>query len=72
MSTVFIFILLRRLFRFSEINFDDSITVVKALKEDFFLELATVLDEKSQPVFKYNLDDKRFWESSTGWKRVFQ
>jgi hypothetical protein len=63
---------LKCLCRFTEINFDDSVTVVKALKEDFFLELATVLDESNQPVFKYNLNDKRFWESPTGWKRVFK
>jgi len=58
--------------RFSEINFDDKATVVKALKEDFFFELATVLDENSQPVFKYNIDDKRFWTSPAGWKRMFE
>ena len=63
---------LKCLCRFSEINFDDEETIVKALKEDFFLELATVLDEKKQPVFKYNLNDKRFWESPTGWKRMFE
>jgi len=62
---------LKCLCRFSEINFYDHETIVKALKEDFFLELATVLDEKNLPVFKYNLNDKRFWESPTGWKRVF-
>ena len=63
---------LKCLGRFSEINFHDSATVIKALKEDFFLELATVLDENKQPVFKYNLNDKRFWESSSGWKRIFK
>ncbi|MBZ5856416.1 hypothetical protein [Flavihumibacter profundi] len=63
---------LKCLCRFSEINFDDKETIVKALKEDFFLELATVLDEKKEPVFKYNLNDKRFWESPTGWRRMFE
>ena len=63
---------LKCLCRFSEINFDDKETAVKALKEDFFFELATVLDENSQPVFKYNLNDKRFWDSPKGWKRIFE
>jgi hypothetical protein len=43
----------------------------KALKEDFFFELATVLDENNQPVFKYNINDKRFW-NSPAWKRMFE
>jgi hypothetical protein len=46
-------------------------SIYKAQKEDFFLELATVLDEKKEPVFKYNLNDKRFWDSPTGWRRMF-
>jgi hypothetical protein len=62
---------LQCLCRFSEINFNDYSTVIKALEKDFFSELATVLDEKGQPVFRYNVNDKRFWDSSTGWKRVF-
>jgi len=58
--------------RFSEINFNDSKTAAKALSEDLFTELATVLDEKKKPVFEYNLDDKRFWTSLTGWRRIFE
>jgi len=57
---------------YSEVNFNDYETALNALKEDFFLELATLLDEKNQPVYNYNVDDLRFWESSTGWKRVFK
>jgi hypothetical protein len=62
---------LKCLCRFSEINFDDRETVIKALKEDFFYRLAVVKDENKQPLFKYNLDDRRFWVSPTGWKRAF-
>lgn len=58
--------------RFSEINFDDKETAVEGLKEDFFIELATVLDENKQPVFRYNINDKRFWDSPTGWKGMFE
>jgi hypothetical protein len=53
-------------------NFGEKEVIKKAIREYYFLELATKLDEKGQPSFKYNLDDKRFWESSTGWKRVFE
>ncbi len=57
---------------FSLINFEDKQTILKAMYEYFFLELATVLDENNQPVFKYNLNDKRFWDSATGWRRMFR
>lgn len=63
---------LKCLCRFSEINFDDKETAVEGLKEDFFIALATVLNEKKQPVFRYNINDKRFWDSPTGWKRMFE
>lgn len=62
---------LKCLCRFSEVNFNDKQTTIRALQDDFFYELATVLDENSQPVFRYNLNDKRFWESPTGWKSFF-
>lgn len=57
---------------FSLINFDNKQTILKAIREYYFLELAAVLDENSQPVFKYNLNDKRFWDSPTGWRRMFE
>ncbi|WP_133054604.1 hypothetical protein [Niastella populi] len=57
---------------YSEINFNDYESALDALEEDFFLELATLLDEKNQPVYKYNVNDRRFWESPTGWKRIFK
>lgn len=62
----------KRLGPFTLANFDDRATIQKAIREYYFLELATVLDEKKEPVFKYNLNDKRFWESPTGWKRMFE
>lgn len=63
---------LKCLCKFSEINFYDRLSVVAALKNDFFLAMSTVLDENKNPVFKYNINDKRFWTSSTGWKRMFE
>jgi hypothetical protein len=57
---------------FSLINFDDKQTILTAISEYYFFELATVLDENNQPVFKYNLNDKRFWDSPTGWRRTFE
>ncbi len=63
---------LKQLGPFTLANFDDKGIIRKAIREYYFLELATVLDENSQSVFKYNLNDKRFWESPTGWKRAFE
>ena len=63
---------LKRLGPFSLANFDDTREIRQAIRDDYFLELATVLDEKGEPVFKYNLNDKRFWESPTGWRRMFE
>lgn len=62
---------LKSLGPFSLVNFDNKIEIRQALRDYYFFELATVLNEKRESVFKYNLDDKRFWESSTGWKRMF-
>lgn len=63
---------LKQLGPFSLVNFLDSQEIKQAIKDYYFLELATVLDAKKEPVFKYNINDKRFWESSTGWKRMFE
>ncbi len=63
---------LKCLCKFSEINFNDKKTVVKALKEDFFFTLATVMDANNQPSFRYNINDKRFCDSPTGWHRMYK
>ncbi len=63
---------LKQLGPFKLANFDSKVIIQKAIREYYFLELATVLDEKKEPVFKYNLNDRRFWESPTGWKRMFE
>jgi hypothetical protein len=55
----------------SMINFDDRNSISNAIRESYFLELTTYLDAKKTPFYQYNLNDKRFWESSTGWERVF-
>ena len=59
---------------FSLANFENEETgsIKKAIRDYYFLELATVLDENSRPVFQYNLNDKRFWDSPTGWGRMFE
>lgn len=62
---------LKQLGPFSLGNFHFIEEIRQAVRHYYFLELATVLDEKSQPVFNYNIDDKRFWDSPTGWKRMF-
>ena len=58
--------------KFYVIHFYDKYTVSKALREIHFQELSTVLDENDQPIFKYNINDVRFWDSPTGWKGTFE
>jgi len=55
----------------SIVNFDDRPTAGKAIRNSYFSELTTFLDAESNPHYDYNVNDKRFWESSKGWKRVF-
>ncbi len=55
----------------SIINFDDRTTAGKAIRESYFSELTTFLDAEGNPNYDYNINDKRFWGSSKGWKRVF-
>lgn len=57
---------------FSVINFYDKQLVSKAIRDDYFSALTTAMDENGRPFYEYNLDDKRFWESRTGWQRVFE
>ena len=63
---------LKQLGPFSLANFHFTEEIKQAIRHYYFLELATLLDENSRPVFNYNIDDKRFWNSSTGWKRMFE
>ena len=55
----------------SIINFDDKNTTSKAIRESYFSELTTFLDADGVPHYDYNINDKRFWSSLKGWKRVF-
>lgn len=55
----------------SIINFDDKPTTSKAIRESYFSELTTFLDANGISHYEYNVNDKRFWESSKGWERVF-
>lgn len=55
----------------SIINFDDRVTTSEAIRESYYSELTTFLDAEGIPRYDYNVNDKRFWESSKGWKRVF-
>jgi len=55
----------------SIINFDDKITTSRAIRESYYSELTTFLDANGNPNYDYNVNDKRFWESPKGWKRVF-
>jgi hypothetical protein len=53
-------------------NFNSLNMIRRAIREGYFEELSTVLDEHRQPFYQYNLDDKRFWESKTGWRNAFE
>jgi hypothetical protein len=55
----------------SIINFEDKAMASKAIREGYFSKLTTSLDANGSPHYDYNVDDKRFWESPKGWKRVF-
>lgn len=52
-------------------NFEDKATASQAIRESYYSELTTFLDSEGNPNYEYNVNDKRFWESSKGWKRVF-
>jgi hypothetical protein len=55
----------------SIINFHDKKTTSQAIREIYYSELTTYLDGESKPLYDYNVNDKRFWTSAKGWKRVF-
>ena len=52
-------------------NFEDKTTASQAVRESYYSELTTFLDSEGNPNYEYNVNDKRFWESPKGWKRVF-
>ena len=56
---------------FYPINFNNKQGISKAIEQLYFTELATIIDDDNQPVFKYNLNDKRFW-TGPGWKKFFE
>jgi hypothetical protein len=55
----------------SIVNFHDRASASEAIRESYYSELTTFLDSDRNPRYNYNVNDKRFWESSKGWKRVF-
>src|SRR5258706_13075320 len=55
----------------SIINFEDKASTSQAIRESYYSELTTFLDSAGNPHYDYNINDKRFWESLKGWKRVF-
>jgi hypothetical protein len=55
---------------FSLSNFHNINQIKEAIRYSYFLELSTVQDADGKPFFDYNLDDKRFWDSETGWDAI--
>jgi hypothetical protein len=56
---------------FFPINFISKQEISNAIKQLYFTELAAIIDGDDQPVYKYNLNDKRFW-AGPGWKKFFE
>lgn len=56
---------------FYPINFINKKEISDAIKQLYFTELAAIIDGNDQPVYKYNLNDKRFW-TGPGWKKFFE
>ena len=54
----------------SLINFYDKEEISVAIERRYFTELAAIIDGNNLPVYKYNLNDKRFW-TGPGWKKFF-
>ena len=54
----------------SLINFYDKEEISTAIERRYFTELSAIIDGDDQPVYKYNLNDKRFW-AGPGWKKFF-
>lgn len=55
---------------FSLINFYSEEDASKYIKEQYFTEFATIKDVNGLYVYKYNLDDSRFWGSPI-WNEYF-
>ncbi len=55
---------------FFPINFINKQEISAAIEQLYFTELAAIIDGDDQPVYKYNLNDKRFW-AGPGWKKFF-
>lgn len=56
---------------FSPTVFYNKQEISAAIKQLYFTELAAIVDGNDQPVYKYNLNDKRFW-TGPGWKKFFE
>lgn len=56
---------------FYPINFNNKQEISDAIEQLYFTELAAIIDGDDQPVYKYNLNDKRFW-TGPGWKKFFE
>lgn len=57
--------------RSSIINWYEKNEVSRAIKDEYFTEFATIKDTSGDYRYKYNLDDKRFWDSSI-WDEYFE
>lgn len=56
--------------RFYPINWENKKEVSKVIREEYFIEFSTLKDTNGISQYKYNLDDRRFWECSV-WDEYF-
>jgi hypothetical protein len=62
---------LKWLRRFYPINWYDREEVSNKIREDYFIEFATLKDTHGVSQYNYNLNDKRFWECPV-WDEYFR
>jgi hypothetical protein len=55
---------------FAPTNFINKQEISASIERLYFTELAAILNKDRQSVYKYNMNDKRFW-TGPGWKKFF-
>ncbi|MFB6454388.1 hypothetical protein ACE38W_03880 [Chitinophaga sp. Hz27] len=56
--------------RFYPINWYNKREISEVIREEYFTEFGTIQDDNGKPKYRYNFDDKRFWNSSI-WEEYF-
>ncbi len=62
---------LKWLRRFNSINWYDKTEILASIHEDYFVEFSKLKDASGAYQYKYNINDKRFWDCSV-WDEYFE